>query len=418
MNKRQFLRSAGSLAAFGLMRGGLLQSLEGQTAGSAPGARDNRIARVTATEVSVPCEYRAGSYKKAIRMGGVVAEVETADGLTGHGFTSITNDAIVVAAIRDVAAPYLKGKDAMTREAISEDLFWRMTPRGQTGHAVHAISAVDCALWDIAGKRYNEPVWRLLGGARKEVKVYTTCGMNFLSRDELAQVGRDMVKSGLSRLKMVVASGAENIDRSGKSIESILTEDVARVRAMRDAAGPDASVSIDANQSLDEYQGRHFARQIAEYNIGFFEEPLRANDIHRLADFRREVPMPIAAGQNEGQLSRWRDMVENNSVDLLQMNVCIGGGFTAIAKVAGMAQAFGVPIANAGAYSSFNMHLHAGVANGGLCEWHLNAVGMERVLYKGLPELTAGDRLVLPTAPGLGFELNRDALRDFAVKAA
>ena len=419
LNKRQFLRGAGGLAALTLLwgeHGGLLQPLPAQTANGGGSARDNRIARVTATAIAVPCEYRAGSYKKSIRMTGVVAEVETADGLTGHGFSSITNDQIVAAAIREVAAPYLKGKDAMAREAISEDLFWLMTPRGQTGHAVHAISAIDCALWDIAGKRYNEPVWRLLGGARKEIRVYTTCGMNFLSRDELGQVTRDMVKSGLSRLKMVVASGAENIDKNPKAIETILAEDVARVRVMREAAGPEASVSIDANESLDEYQARHFAREIAGYNIGFFEEPLRANDIHRLADFRREAPMPIAAGQNEGQLSRWRDMVENNAVDLLQMNVCIGGGFTAGVKVAALAQAFGVPIANAGAYSSFNMHLHAGVANGGLCEWHLNAVAMERVLYRGLPELTGGDRLVLPTAPGLGFELNRDALRDFAVK--
>ena len=153
------------------------------------------------------------------------------------------------------------------------------------------------------------------------------------------------------------------------------------------------------------------------YDIGFFEEPLRANDIHRLADFRREAPMPIAAGQNEGALSRWRDMLEASAVDLLQFNVCMAGGFTAGMKIAGMAQAFGVPIDNAGAYSNFNMHLHAGVANGGMCEWHLNAVAMCRVLYNGLPELTSGDRIVLPEKPGLGFELNRDALRDFAVKA-
>jgi L-rhamnonate dehydratase len=420
INKRQFLRRAGGLAAFAAIGGGgggLLTSAAAQTAKTGGSARDNRIARVTATAVTVPCEYQAGSFKRSIRMGGVVAEVETADGLTGHGFSSITNDEIVVSAIRDVAAPYLKGKDAMSREAISEDLYWRLTPRGQTGHAVHAISAIDCALWDIAGKRYGEPVWRLLGGARNEVKVYTTCGMNFLSRDELSQVGRDMVKSGQRRLKMVVASGVENIG-SGKSAEAILAEDVARVRAMRDAAGSEAEVSIDANQSLDEYQARHFVRQIAEYNIGFFEEPLRANDIHRLADFRREAPMPIAAGQNEGQLSRWRDMVENSAVDILQLNVCMGGGFTAGVKVAALGQAFGVPIANAGAYANFNMHLHAGVANGGLCEWHLNAVAMCRVLYKGVPELTGGDRLVLPTTAGLGFELNRDALRDFTTKPA
>jgi L-rhamnonate dehydratase len=413
MNRRQFVWHTSALA--GLTSAQI--PVAAQTPKTPGAGKDDLITRITATAVSVPCEYQVGSYKRSIRMGGTVAEVETAGGLTGHGFSSITNDAIVVSAIRDVIAPYLKGKDAFAREAISEELFWRLTPRGQTGHAVHAISAIDCALWDIAGKKYGEPVWRLLGGARREVRVYTTCGMNFLSRDELAQVARDIRKTGQRRLKMVVAAGADQLDAGGKPVEDILAEDVARVRAMREAAGADAEVFIDANQSLDEFQARHFVRQIAPYDIGFFEEPLRANDIHRLADFRREAPMPIAAGQNEGQLSRWRDMLENSAVDLLQFNVCMAGGFTAGMKIAGMAQAFGVPIDNAGAYSNFNMHLHAGVANGGMCEWHLNAVAMCRVLYNGVPELTNGDRIQLPDNPGLGFELNRDALRDFAVKA-
>lgn len=418
MNRRQLIRRIGGLAglsALGEATQGFLAPLTAQTT-SADGAKPSRVAQVTATSVSIPCEYEVGSVKRPIRMGGVVAEVETADGLRGHGFAAITNNEVVVAAIRDVIAPFLKGKDALAREAISEQLYWRLTPRAETGQAVHAISAIDCALWDIAGKRYGEPIWRLLGGARNEVRVYTTCGMNFLSRDQLAQVARDVVKSGQTKLKLVVASGASNLDESGKSIQDILAEDVARVRTVREAAGPDAMVGIDANESLDGFQARHLARQIAAYDIGFFEEPLRGNDVHDLADFRREVRMPIAAGQNETELSRWRDMAEADAVDILQMNVCMAGGFTAGVKIAALAKAFGLPVYNAGAYANFNMHLHAGVANGGLCEWHLNAVPMCRILYTGVPELTNGDRLALPTKPGLGFELNRDALRDFAVK--
>lgn len=415
MTKREFLRRLGGLTA---LSGAAARVPSPLLAQAGAGKRDDRIARVTATAVSVPCEYRAGSYRRATRMGGVVLEIETADGLAGHGFTSITNDEVVVAAVRDVIAPYLRGKDAMAREAISEDLFWRLTPRGQTGHAVHAISLVDCALWDIAGKRYGEPVWRLLGGARDRVNTYTTCGMNFLKRDELAQVARDLAKSGQKRLKMVVASGVPEAEGNARAIDGILAEDVERVRVFREAAGGSTQIMIDANQALDPFQARRFARQLAPYDLSFFEEPLRANDVLRLADFRREAPMPVAAGQNEGHLSRWRDMLQHESVDLLQFNVCIGGGFTSGLKIAGLAQAFGVPIDNAGGYSNFNMHLHAGGANGGLCEWHLNAVAMCNVLYKGLPDLTNGDELVLPKTPGLGFEINRDALKDFTVKPA
>ena len=410
LTKREFVRQLGGLTV--LSGAAATPSLLAQTR---TGKRDDRIARTTATTVSIPCEYQGGSVRHATRMTGVVMEIETADGLVGHGFTSITNDQVVVAAARDVIAPYLKGKDAMAREAISEDLFWRLTPRGQTGHAVHAISLVDGALWDIAGKRYGEPVWKLLGGARDRVGTYTTCGMNFLSRDELAQVARDLVKSGQKRLKMVVAAGVPEAQGNANAIEKILAEDVERVRIFREAAGNSAQIMIDANQALDLLTARRFTRQLAPYDLTFFEEPLRANDVLRLADLRREAPMPIAAGQNEGHLSRWRDMLQHESVDLLQFNVCIGGGFTAGLKIAGLAQAFGTPIENAGGYSHFNMHLHAGVANGGLCEWHLNAVAYCNILYKGLPDLTNGDELVLPQAPGLGFELNRDALKQFAV---
>ena len=264
MNRRQFVGRTGAVAALTALGSELQMPAAAQTANPSGPDKGNLITRITATAVSVPCQYQVGSYQRNIRMAGTVAEVETAGGLTGHGFSSITNDEIVVSAIRDVIAPYLKGKDAFAREAISEELFWRLTPRGQTGHAVHAISAIDCALWDIAGKKYGEPIWRLLGGARREVRVYTTCGMNFLNRDELAQVARDIRKTGQPRLKMVVAAGADQLDTGGKSVEDILAEDIVRVRTMREAAGgADAEVFIDANQSLDEFQARHFVRQIA-----------------------------------------------------------------------------------------------------------------------------------------------------------
>jgi L-rhamnonate dehydratase len=418
VNRRQLIRRLAGVAGLCGLGDGSQQFVSRAAAQTTSErvAKGSRITQVTATSVSIPCEYAVGSVRRPIRMGGVVAEVETADGLRGHGFAAITNNDVVVAAIRDVIAPFLNGKDAFAREAISEQLYWRLTPRAETGQAVHAISAIDCALWDIAGKSYGEPIWRLLGGARNEVRVYTTCGMNFLSREQLAQVARDVVKSGQTKLKMVVASGATNVDRTGKSIREILAEDATRVRAVREAAGPAAMVSIDANESLDGFEARYLARQIADYDIGFFEEPLRGNDVHDLADFRREVSMPIAAGQNETKLSRWRDMAQANAVDILQLNVCMAGGFTAGIEIAALAKAFGLPIYNAGAYANFNMHLHAGVANGGLCEWHLSAVPMCRILYTGVPELTDGDRLKLPNKPGLGFELNRDALREFAVK--
>jgi L-alanine-DL-glutamate epimerase-like enolase superfamily enzyme len=123
--------------------------------------------------------------------------------------------------------------------------------------------------------------------------------------------------------------------------------------------------------------------------------------------------MPLACGQNEGLLYRFRDLLLGKSVDYLQPNVAISGGITQCMKIAGLAAAFNVPMENGGAWPFHNMHLHAGLMNGGMVEHHYLAVELSKALYKGLPMPEAG-WLTLPEAPGLGFEPNADAIREIA----
>ena len=189
----------------------------------------------------------------------------------------------------------------------------------------------------------------------------------------------------------------------------MLREDLERVRLVREAVGPDVTLFIDANHGLDEYQARRFIDRVKVHDIALFEEPLRGNDVRRLADLRRHSPIPLSAGQNEGHIARWRDMALHDSVDVLQLNVCMCGGYTGALKIAGLAQAFSLPIDNGGGYALFNMHLHGGVANGGMVEWHVSSVRLEREFYDQRFELE-GDRLRLPVRPGLGFDL-KDAIR-------
>ncbi len=374
---------------------------------------DDAIARVVATPVRVPGRLDLGPVQRDITMGGVVVEVETLSGIVGIGFTSITNSAIAAAAVNDVAAGAIEGLDAFAREAVGERLYQALTPRGQTGHAVHAMSAIDIALWDILGKRLEQPVWRLLGGARTSVPTYTTFGMAYMDRDELAAAASHLVDIGQRRLKMVVASGAYRRIDAGESLEDILREDAERIRAVREAVGSEAEIYIDANHALDEYHARRFIQSIAELDVAFFEEPLRGNDVARLADLRRVTGMRIGAGQNEGHLRRFRDLVAENAVDILQLNVCIGGGYTAGLRIAALANAYGVPIDNGGGYALYNAHLHAGVANGGMAEWHMGAVALERELYRERFDLDA-DRLVLSESPGVGLSIDPITLRSFA----
>lgn len=413
LTKRDFLHRAGGVAGAMLAVAAAPAWAQEALAGGADPR--NRIARVVAHPIVAPCRIEVGSYASDTRMGGTLVEVTTDDGLTGHGFTSINDPQIIAAAVNLAGAPALIGQDALARGAIAGQLDELLTPRGQGGHARHAISAIDIALWDIMGKRLGLPVWRLLGGARDRVPSYTTFGMAFMDRDELASVSSHLARvDGRQRLKMVVAAGIHDRVREGESVERILAEDVARIRAVREAVGPDIELYIDANHGLDGFETRRFLHRIAEYDIAFFEEPMNGNDVRRLADLRRHSPVPIAAGQNETHLRRFRDFVAEDAVDVLQFNACICGGFTAALQVAALGAAFAVPIDNGGGYAEYNMHLHAGVANGGMVEWHLGAVALGRVLYDREPGFD-GDRLRLPEVPGLGFAPIPEAVREFTV---
>lgn len=372
-----------------------------------------RIVRVAATPLNVPVRVRLAGVDKPTSLSVCLAEVETDSGLVGHGMTAITEEEVVAAAIDQVAAPALVGEDPLAHERLWDKLYWLLSPRGQTGYASHAIAAIDVALWDIKGKHLGQPVWKLLGGARDRVPVYTTFGFGLFDREQLAAAARHWVAQGHRRLKMVVGHHALQRRDEPRPVAEVVAEDVARVRAVREAVGPGVQLYVDANCSLDPYHALRLARAIAELDIAFFEEPITHNDVRLMADLRRQAPIPLAAGQNEGLAYRFRDMLLAQAVDVIQPNVTIGGGFTQCAKIAGMAAAFNVPMANGGAWPHHNMHLHAGLANGGLVEWHYVAVLCCAEIFDGLAEPADGF-LELPAAPGLGFAPRADAVRELA----
>ena len=155
------------------------------------------------------------------------------------------------------------------------------------------------------------------------------------------------------------------------------------------------------------------ANWVEEYDISFFEEPITHNNVAQMAEMRTRTKVPVAAGQTETLAYRFCDFITESAVDVLQPNVIIGGGCTQIQKVAGMAHAFNMPIDNGGAFPFHNMHLHAGVMNGGMVEYHHVSVKCCKAFLKGLPEPKDG-WLDLPEAPGLGFEPDMDAVRELA----
>ena len=339
---------------------------------------------------------RADHARDCVRSGG--------DGRRGDGVLGLTGPIQRFAArelINREIAPLLIGKDPLATERHWYDLFYRLNPRAQTGAWSSAVSAVDIALWDIKGKHLGQPVWRLLGGYSATVPAYITFGLLEYSREQLVEAAKQFIAQGHDKLKMVVAiNGAQDP-----------AEDAARVRAVREAVGDQVELMVDANYLFSFPVALDLAKRIEPYGIKWFEEPVYGNDARLLANLRRQTRIPISAGQNEGHKWRHRELLVHEAVDILQPNVVYVGGYTEGVKVAAMAQAYNIPIANGGGWPHHNMHLIAAVANGWRVEFHVPMWVTGEMIYRDPPKPSRGT-VTLTEQPGLGLTPNEEALKE------
>ncbi len=361
-----------------------------------------QITDVKATLHKIPIE--APLLKEKIWTPIVFTTVQTDQDLTGYGLTRAAQRHGAKEFINREAAPFLRGKNPLETERVWQQLYKQFNPRGQTGMWSSAVSAIDIALWDIKGKHYQEPVWRLLGGAQNPVPAYVTFGLRNYNIEQLAEVAKQFVAQGQDKLKMVVAVEPENP-----------RTDAERVRAVREAVGEKIELMIDANYLFSFNRALELCKLVEPYHITWFEEPVYQNDAHLLADLRRHTSIPIAAGQNEGHRFRHRELIVNRAVDIVQPNVCSVGGYTEAVKVAAMAQAFNLPIANGGGWPHHNMHLHAAMSNGWRVEFHLDMWKVGEVIYQDPPKPERG-WITIPEKPGLGLEPRWEALKEFEEK--
>lgn len=332
----------------------------------------------------------------------VLATVETDEGIMGFGETGYLNPQATADFIEREVADQIEGRNPLETDRIRDVLYEKLNPRDQTGVWSTAVSALDIALWDIKGKRYDEPVWRLLGGANAEVPAYITFGFPEYDIDQLQTLAEDLVADGNERLKMVV----------GRGEDATPVSDAERVRAVRDAAGDTVELMIDANYRYSLEEALELCNRVEDQHITWFEEPVYGNDADLLASLRERTRVPIAAGQNEGHSSRHRDLIQSGAIDISQPNVCFVGGFTEGQRVASMADANHMRIANGGGWPFQNMHLQAGVSNGSRVEFHLSVWEANKEMYESIPEPENGV-LSLPDEPGLGLQPDWDSLSEF-----
>jgi L-rhamnonate dehydratase len=393
ITRRGLLGSAGIAGAAIMMH-------SAASAAQAAGSADVRITSVKATVHAVP--VKVPLLDKQIVQQLVFVEVDTDAGITGYGLTGDLQTAAVCQFINQQLAPFLKGKSALDTEARWQEMFLTFNPRYQTGAFSSAVSAIDIALWDVKGKYLHMPVWRLLGGARQTVPAYITFGLLEFDRDQLIAFVRRFLADGQDKFKMVVAiDNGENV-----------AEDAARVSAVREAIGPSRDLMIDGNYLFSMNRALQLAKRVEPYNLTWFEEPIFGNDARLLSQLRQRCSVPISAGQNEGSRFRHLELLQHASVDILQPNVCYVGGYTEGMKVAALAQAYNILIADGGGWPHHNMHLQAAASNGWRVEFHYIMWQTGNIIYKNPPQPVKGN-VTLTEDPGLGLEPNRDALREY-----
>jgi L-rhamnonate dehydratase len=355
-------------------------------------------------------------FKQPLRTAVRLLKIKTEDGMVGISQLGGFMHSATAAFIRHDLTPCLKGQDPLENERLMHQMLWKFNTRAHAGVWNFAVSAVDVALWDLKGKFYNAPVWRMLGGAQKSIPAYITFGLRAYNREELAEAAKYWAAKGETRLKIQV--GRSNIrgamdpsGASGEHREDDPAEDEARVKAVREAVGDHAELMADANCLMKLDAAVRWCKRFERYNLMWFEEPIVHNDAHLLAQLRRHTTIPIAAGQWEN-FFKLTDLVKHDAVDFLNIHVLSVGGFTMGMKAAGLAQAFNLPVGNG---DHFDIHLHAAVPNGWRAEIHVNNWLTSNILYKDLPGPVNG-WITLTEKPGLGLDLNEDAVKEYQVR--
>ena len=334
------------------------------------------------------------------RSGGGRLEIHTDEGVVGMAPSGASGArrADILGAIK----PKLIGEDPLRIGYLWDKMYMGGSRKPVAkGDYIASMSAVDNALWDLVGKVLGQPVWKLAGGVQSRVFAYAAGG--YYEEDkgipELCAELESYARDGFRAVKMKV--GWPGVT---------LRHDAERVRAVREAVGPEIGVMVDANNAWDARTALRFARMVEPYDPYWFEEPVHADDFRGGALLVEKLDMPVASGENE--FTRWgaRDLIENKAADVIQLDPNICGGISEWLKIAALASAYHLKMAPHG-----NPHIGAccvaAVENGLITENYPTA--HRNALIKPL-DFRSDGYIYMPEAPGLGIEWDEELIKEHA----
>lgn len=347
-----------------------------------------------------------------------LVEIGTDDGLTGWGEAfcqGLEPPEIAAAAIERCFAPMLIGQNPLDIERLWFSMYNRSRDFGRKGAVMAAISAIDIALWDLAGKYYGQPVHQLMGGAfRRKVEPYATGFYRTRGQGEQERLAEEAVRhseNGFRFMKVKLGFG--------------VSDDVAVMEAIRTSLGSrDATLMVDTNHAYGRTEAAYLGDAMAAMGLRWYEEPLVPEDLKGYAALRKRLPMAIAGGENEHGLYGFRALFEAEAVDVAQPDVGSCGGLTAARHITVLAQAHGVEVNphvwGSAVAQAASLHLlaslpdahHSLFARQPILEYDQSDHPFRRELTTTPLEMHGG-WVTVPEAPGLGIEIRRDILQRF-----
>jgi len=368
----------------------------------------------------VRCRMLAGTLETPIQFGigafptfaATLVEVATDDGLVGVGECIVRKAPQVTrAVVEHLLAPQLLGRDPRDAEGLWDEMFQQLRGWGHyRGFVFEAISGIDTALWDLVAKAAGVPVFKVLGGAgRLRVPCYAS-SVYFAGVKEMAAQAVEQVRAGHTAIKVKIGRGRNFGGRR---------TDVASVKAIRDAVGPDIDIMLDVNSAYDAATAIAVCRQLEDLDIAWIEEPVPADDLDGYQRVRAGQSIPVAAGESEFGVFGFRELIRRGAIDILQPDVARVGGFTGARRVGALVHAHNLRYAphtgfSAGISHLASLHVAASVPNLMTYEYFFAPNPLRDLFTEPFPEPRDG-MIDVPQKPGLGLELDERVLRKFEI---